>query len=267
METPLKTRSKAKELLVDARKTAHNSLIIHYSCESLDDKDDGRSPRITSIAIRRLDNAQTVSFSLHKIAEKMKISYGEISGHFDQLETQMLKDFFDFVSEHKTDAWIHWNMRSAMFGFHALGHRYEVLGGKPVEIHDKNKIDLARCLSQIYGSNYIGHPRFPKIVVKNSISTLDMLTGQEEADAFVSGKFLALHNSTLRKVNCFEDLMDLVIYDRLKHEGKIWDLYGPGLRGVILWLKDYPYYTLAGIITTGFSIYKLVEFILGKVTR
>lgn len=41
---------------------AANVWIIHYSCESFYERPEGRSPRITSIALRMLDSAQTVSF-------------------------------------------------------------------------------------------------------------------------------------------------------------------------------------------------------------
>ena len=48
---------------------AANVWVIHYSCESFYERTDGRSPRITSIAIRKLDAGQTVSFSIHQVAE------------------------------------------------------------------------------------------------------------------------------------------------------------------------------------------------------
>ncbi len=45
-------------------------LIIHYSCESFRERNQAKSPRITSIAIRSLESGQIESFSIHKIAEK-----------------------------------------------------------------------------------------------------------------------------------------------------------------------------------------------------
>ena len=39
---------------------AANGSVIHYSCESFYDRPNGASPRITSIAVRKLDSAQTV---------------------------------------------------------------------------------------------------------------------------------------------------------------------------------------------------------------
>ena len=48
---------------------ASNVWVVHYSCESFYEIHEGRSPRITSIALRKLDTAQTFSFSIHKVAE------------------------------------------------------------------------------------------------------------------------------------------------------------------------------------------------------
>ena len=53
------------EALVDA---PDHVLIIHYSSESFYNIKEGRTPRITSIAIRFLKSAQTKSFSIHKIS-------------------------------------------------------------------------------------------------------------------------------------------------------------------------------------------------------
>ena len=66
------------------------SLIIHYSCESFYDKKDGKTPRITSIAVRNLASGQTESFSIHQIAEEQKIHFVDIPEQYDALERQML---------------------------------------------------------------------------------------------------------------------------------------------------------------------------------
>ena len=47
--------------------------VIHYSCESFYDRPNGASPRITSPAVRSLDSAQTHSFSIHQVAERLKV--------------------------------------------------------------------------------------------------------------------------------------------------------------------------------------------------
>ncbi len=54
---------------------AANTWVIHYSCESFYDRPNGASPRITSIAVRRLDSGQTLSFSIHQVAEERSIPF------------------------------------------------------------------------------------------------------------------------------------------------------------------------------------------------
>jgi hypothetical protein len=64
---------------------ASNVWVIHYSCESFYDRPEGRSPRVTSIAVRRLDSGQTLSFSIHQVAEEQKIGFNEIEAQYDKL--------------------------------------------------------------------------------------------------------------------------------------------------------------------------------------
>lgn len=46
---------------------------IHYSCQNLSDDNEGYSPRITSIAVLHMISDQMYSFSMHLIAEELKI--------------------------------------------------------------------------------------------------------------------------------------------------------------------------------------------------
>ena len=82
-------------------KDSGKCLVIHYSCESFIDKADGRTPRITSIAIRFLHSTQTRSFSIHKNAEQKNVSMEEIEQRYNEFENEMLSDFFKFVKSHK----------------------------------------------------------------------------------------------------------------------------------------------------------------------
>src|SRR5665213_1379115 len=78
-----------------------NVWVIHYSCESFYDRTDGRSPRITSIAVRKLDSAQTFSFSIHQTAERRRVAFQEIEQHYDDLEREMLAAFFAHIGSHQ----------------------------------------------------------------------------------------------------------------------------------------------------------------------
>ncbi|MBS4063862.1 MAG: hypothetical protein KGZ74_04850, partial [Chitinophagaceae bacterium] len=125
----IKRRISAKNTLRNICEQQSNFLIIHYSCESFYDTPQGRTPRITSIAIRYFDTAQTKSFSIHKIAEFKNVPFEQIENHYDELEKIMLDEYFDFVSKHSKYSWIHLNMRDINYGFEAINHRYIVLGG------------------------------------------------------------------------------------------------------------------------------------------
>jgi hypothetical protein len=60
--------------------------IIHYSSQHLYDEDlDGLSPRITSIVIMNFSTRQTVSFSIHTIAEILGFSKEEVSSNYDTI--------------------------------------------------------------------------------------------------------------------------------------------------------------------------------------
>ena len=228
-----------KRSIQDIMNSSSNVLVIHYSCESFYDIKDGRTPRITSIAIRYLESAQTISFSIHKIAEKCKVPFGDIECHYDKLEKAMLDDFFIFVDKHQKYKWIHWNMRDANYGFAAIEHRYEVLGGQPYLIPDDNKKDLSRLLVAIYGGEYIEHTRLEKLTEKNKITSKDFLTGKQEAEAFENKDYVKLHQSTLRKV----DILNTILYktdDRsLATNTKWYQQYGISVQGIYDLAKDY----------------------------
>ena len=130
----------ARKIFSDIDKNPSKYLIIHYSCESFYDIKDGHTPRVTSIAVYDYATAQTDSFSIHKMAEKLHVDISDIKSHYDELEKSMLDEFFEYAKEHKTYFWIHWNMRDMNYGFKAIEHRYSVLGGDPYKISDPNKI-------------------------------------------------------------------------------------------------------------------------------
>ncbi|MDY0207637.1 MAG: hypothetical protein RBR82_13595 [Pseudomonas sp.] len=124
-----KRKGMHKELSALYEKSEH-VLLIHYSCESFYDIKDGRTPRVTSIAVRNLKTAQTESFSIHKIAERRQVAIADIPTKYDQLEKEMLSEFFEFLKYRQTFHFSHWNMRDGNYGFSAIEHRFQVLGGE-----------------------------------------------------------------------------------------------------------------------------------------
>jgi len=136
-------RKKALQTLKEIGRKEEHVLLVHYSCESFFDRPEGRTPRITSIAVRNFLSGQTLSFSIHKIAELKGVPFDEIEKNYNQLEREMLDEFFAYLKEHKTHLWVHWNMRDINYGFPALEHRLRVLGGSPEMLEDSQKVDLA----------------------------------------------------------------------------------------------------------------------------
>lgn len=246
---------KAKTIINSFYDNDSHCLLIHYSCESFYDIKDGKSPRITSIAVRSLNTAQTKSFSIHKIAELKQISINKIDENYDLLEKEMLKEFFKYVEEHKDFKWIHWNMRDISYGFEALKFRAELLGTKFYEIKDENKFDLARLLIEKYGKMYSKHPRFQSLMEMNDISSKHWLSGEQEANAFDSKEYVKLHQSTLAKVDVMENILKLTAEEDLKTKSKFHDIYGISLQGLYELTKDHWLFSLITfIIVTSLSI-------------
>jgi hypothetical protein len=236
---PNRARQKAGwATLAQILNESKNCWVIHYSCESFYDRRDGRSPRITSIAVRKVDTAQTVSFSIHQIAERRKVQLDRIEEHYDDLEREMLAEYFAHVGAHRGMKYVHWNMRDINYGFAAIEHRYRVLGGDPVIIGDDAKIDLARLFIDIYGVGYAGHPRMESLLAINEIKPLNFMTGAQEAEAFDNRNFVGLHQSTLRKVDVIANVLSRAQDRTLQTNTGWWEMHGGGLRTFIQWLAE-----------------------------
>ncbi len=216
----------------------NSCLFIHYSCESFYDIPNGATPRITAIAVKHYGTNQTTSFSIHKVAELKHIAFEEITSHYDELEKEMLKEFFSYVEKHSGYTWVHWNMRNIVYGFQAIEHRYKVLGGKPSEIADERKVDLSLLLIKMYGIKYIGHPRLEKLKELNKISYLGYLSGKEEATSFQNGEYVKLYSSTVSKVDLLMNIVERMRTDELKTNAKWKEIYGVSIQGIFQFLNS-----------------------------
>ena len=248
-------------MIDDLFATSANVWVVHYSCESFHERPQGRSPRITSIALRNLDSGQTRSFSIHQIAEKKRIQFDQIQEHYDNLEMEMLTEYFSHLRGHQGMKYLHWNMRDVNYGFQAIEHRFQVLEQDPYVVEDHNKFDLPRLLIDIYGIGYIGHPRMEKLVERNHITKLGFLTGAEEAQAFEDRNFSALHQSTLRKVDVICNIAGRVHGRNLKTNTTWWEMHGGRLRGVADWIMTHKLLTFSASIA---SIIGLAYVIWGE---
>ena len=260
----IKNRRVAKKKLSELMDQPEYTVVIHYSCESFYDRPDGSSPRITSIAVYNLGSCQTNSFSIHQKAEIKKYSSNDIEKHYEELEKIMLNDFYDFVKIHEKYNWIHWNMRDINYGFQAIAHRYKVLGGNPREIDDSNRVDLSRLLTDIYGDNYISHPRLQKLMEKNDITHRDFLAGAEEADAFKNKDYVKLHQSTLRKVNLIAKIAERAENGSLKTNARWKDIYGGYPEAIGEFLKENWLISLLSFISAILGIVGIVIQFLPK---
>lgn len=219
-------RRQAKKKLSELMSKSEQVVVIHYSCESFYDRPDGSSPRITSIAVRNLEAGQTTSFSIHQVAERKGYSASALEDHYNQLEKLMLDEFYDYVRRHSSHTWLHWNMRDINYGFPAIAHRYRVLQGNPENLNDSKLVNLSGLLIAIYGVRYIPHPRLKELVEKNHIGHRDFLAGKSEADAFVDKQYVKLHQSTLRKVDIFANVIERAADGSLKTNASWKDTYG-----------------------------------------
>ena len=257
----LSRRRKTRDRMDRILDHPEDALVIHYSCESFYDRDDGRTPRVTSIAVRNLDSGQTDSFSIHHIAEQKGIPFDEIHDHYDALEKEMLENYFQVANENQGKTWIHWNMRDIAYGFTALEHRLRALGGTPFVLPENKKFDLARAMVALYGVSYIGHPRLVKLVEKNRITDRDMLTGAEEAEAFEAKDYVRLHRSTLRKVDIMANIFERVVDGIIKTNARWGDVHGFHPAVIVEIVKEHWGYSLFGFFVLVLSISRLLGLI------
>jgi len=192
-------------------------VIVHYSCQNLNDTNEGLSPRITSIVVCYYQTDQTVSFSAHSIAEELRISRNEVRNRFDEIEKKLLIDFYALVRDRREGYWIHWQMRNLVYGFEHLSHRYSVLTGDSAPtVPAERRINLSDMLIERYGADYAPHTRMKSLMELNEGIPRHFLTGPEEVKAFENNEFLSLHNSTLAKVGFFRWVIKQVLAGRLK---------------------------------------------------
>lgn len=263
----VKDRARSRALVDELYQDASRVYVVHYSCESFYEGSTGASKRVTSIAVRNLKSAQTKSWSLHKSAE-LKGSLATMSDELDSHEKSMLDGYFTFLEQHRDCRFIHWNMRDEHFGFFALEHRHRVMGGQPFELQDDKKVDLARVLVSLYGKSYAPHEdskgrrgRIMSLTELNSVSDVDALTGEQEADAFVSGDYLKMHRSTLRKLDMFANFFERTHEKRLKTNATWADTFGVRPIAMLEIVKGHPLFSAFTVIAIGLgAVAKYTEF-------
>ena len=252
----------AKSKLTKLCDNPENILFIHYSCESFYERSSGKSPRITSIAVRFLESGQTLSFSIHQQAELEDVSVKSISDNYDQYELKMLTSFYDFVIQYRSFQWVHWNMRNSNYGFEAIAHRFRVLGGQPTEISHAKTLNLARLMHDLLGNKYVEHPRLFRLLDENNMVPRNFLSGCEEAQAFEKSEYVRLHQSTLSKVDAFMDITKAAVMNRLRCNNGYFKRRGFDFSTFVALIKDNPIVSIislfagiTGLISFAFSLF------------
>lgn len=251
---------KKDKLVNEILSNKENAYLIHYSCQNLNDSNEGYSPRITSIAVLHLKSSQMSSFSVHTIAEELDIDKKDIVAHFDLIERVIVERFFKFA-ESKGDRvyWVHWNMKNINFGFEHLEHRYRILTkNEPFHINEKNRYNLSSMLSHKYGSNYAKHPKMLSLMELNGSKHRDFLTGEEEVSSFKAGEFVKMHKSTMCKVYFFEMVLRKMQSNELKTDTNRFKYF-------VNELYKHPAVQVLGIIGILFSIISAIIFIIQQI--
>lgn len=254
----LRARKEVRNRFDTINKRRDMCLIIHYSCESFYNIKDGRTPRVTSIAVRQFSSGQTISFSIHKSAELKGVAQADIARQYDDLEKEMLTEFFDYLRTKPDHTFVHWNMRDINYGFQAIEHRFRVLKGTPLAVSDDKKVDLARELIALYGVKYAPHGEYGRLhslMEMNHITAKDVLTGAGEAEAFENQEYVKLHQSTLRKVDVVANILDRDLDGSLKTKASWLDKHGFHPSAIVEWITQHWGYSALGIVGLFLSLY------------
>ncbi|TFH89452.1 hypothetical protein [Vibrio ouci] len=135
----------------------------------------------------------------------------------------MLEDFYRFIQDHQDHYWLHWNLTNINFGFETIEHRYRVLTEKvPPKVDDSKKYNLSTLVSQMYGVDYVDHPKMPNLMELNGGKSRDFLTGGEEVTAFERKEYIKLHKSTMSKVYFFKSVFHKLQSKKLKTTRSNW---------------------------------------------
>ena len=211
-----------KNFFQEIGRHADRFYIIHYSSQSLFDAEaGGLSPRITSIVVRHYQTGQTVSFSMHTVAEYLEIEKCKVEERYDDIERELLIQFYDFARDRREKYWIHWNMRNVVYGFEHLEHRYRVLTKKePPSIPIEVRLNLNDILKRRFGADYAPDPRMASLMELNGGRIQGFLTGKEESEAFKNQDFIRMNTSTIAKVGFFSFVISSAQRGKLKTKAR-----------------------------------------------
>lgn len=211
----------ANSFIKEIKKRPDEFYIIHYSSENLfDQSTQGMTPRITSVVASHYTSGQLQSFAIHTAADTLNIPRQNVAAHYDVVEREMLRQLYDFIGPRTQNFWIYWNMRSIVFGFEHLAHRYRTLSGiAPPTIPVEHRINLNDVLREKFGDLYAAHPQMINLMRLQGDLPMHFLTGEQESACFANQEFIRMHQSTISKVQFFRYSIGQLIKGKLKTAG------------------------------------------------
>ena len=245
----------AKDVLKKLGDNKHIYSTIYYSCQ-----DTGLLPRITSIAVCDVSTWQSKSFSIHISAELLRITPADIPEHYDKIEGEMLRDYFEYLRTSEKIIFVHWDS-----GFQAIEQRGELLCPDAVyKLIDERKIDLSQLFVKFYGQKYIGHPQFKSLVELNYPLSRNFMDEKEEEIAFKNGDYVKLHQSTSVKVTSIPKLLGFAIDGDLKTNATWRSTYGLSVDGIIAAVRSKWYFSLIVWLVSVLLAAFVANLILGR---
>ena len=208
------------------KKSPEQFFIVHYSSQSLfDEGADGLSPRITSIVVMHFATRQTVSFSVHTIAELLKIPKKNVESRYDEIEKRFSLSF----SVSYATGWIAIGFIGICATLHLALSIWSIdLAISAIQTHLFSvwsiQLNLNDIFKEKYG-DYAGHPRMKNLVLLNGALPPAFLDGAQEAAAFKAREFIRMQSSTICKVEFFRYAIVLAKCGKLRTGSKGWGVW------------------------------------------
>lgn len=255
----------ANGIIGDYVKKKSNYIFIHYARQNCFADAYEKGPRIIAIVAMNAESEQFAVFSLKKSAEKEGNDFFKLSEtEQDQVEHNMLHDFFEYYNKNNDKIWLHWNMKNNNFGFSAIEDRFRSLKGNPHPFDDGKLINISVLLKKKYGINYAKDNmwngklmgKMYDIFVLNHITDSNILDGEREIIEYILKNIIPIEQSVLGKLKAFKIIMEKTADNVLKNRGNVLkDVYGLSVQGIAKYIQDNAvlaliFSILGGVIST-----------------
>lgn len=183
------------------KKNASHLLIIHYSSSDIHNA----PVKICCISTQDYNLKQTNTFSLREFSS----------------ETEMLKDFLNFVKQNQDKFYLGWNLKDSTYGIPVIQNRInQLIGNVKIPINNSDMYDLDTILEKKFGFNYVSHPKLYNLAKRNNLTLINFVDGSEECKLFENSEYRKIEQSTNRKVRTISNLLTLLFANNLKVENQ-----------------------------------------------